>query len=105
MHQFQWTRDRAIDLFEENTAKTRHDIENEVDRYIEQGAEILSAKILAETFAFQFDGLAYRINGLKLDPYKSLHWIERLEARVEKLRDVWDYLDQKFQTAQPDLEV
>lgn len=78
---------------------------HEVDRFLDQGAELLSAKILAETFAFQFDGLAYRINGLKIDAYKSLHWIERLESRMEKINQVWEFLDQKFAKAQPELQV
>ena len=34
MHYKDWTRDDAINLFLENTAKTQQDIENEVDRYI-----------------------------------------------------------------------
>ena len=77
----------------------------EVDRYLEQGAEILNAKILAQNYALQFDGLAYRINGFKMEAHKSLHWIERLENRVEKLCEVWDFLDEKFSTAQPQLEI
>jgi len=77
----------------------------EVDRFLEQGAEVLSAKILTRNFAFQFDGLAYRISGLKVESFKSLHWIERLENRVEKLNEVWELLDEKFQAAQPNLDV
>ena len=45
IHQFHWTRDQAIELFEENTAKTRHDIENEVDRYIAWPGQALAYKI------------------------------------------------------------
>lgn len=77
----------------------------EVDRFLEDGAEILSAKILIDTFAFQFDGLAFRINSLRLDPFKSLHWIERLENRMDKLKEVWDLLEKKFQTAKDHLAV
>lgn len=77
----------------------------EVDRYIQQGAEILSAKMLAQNYAFQFDGLSYRINGLKMEAHKSLHWIERLETRMETLCEVWDFLDEKFTASQPSLDI
>lgn len=45
IHQFHWTRDQALELFEENTAKTRLDIENEVDRYIAWPGQALAYKI------------------------------------------------------------
>ncbi|MBL8848051.1 MAG: DUF885 domain-containing protein, partial [Planctomycetaceae bacterium] len=45
MHAFHWTRDRSIEFFAENTAKTRHDIENEVDRYIAWPGQALAYKI------------------------------------------------------------
>jgi prolyl oligopeptidase len=34
MHTFEWPRERAIEFFKENTAKTELDIVNEIDRYI-----------------------------------------------------------------------
>lgn len=45
MHSLQWTRQQAIDLFLENTAKSRLDIENEVDRYISWPGQALAYKI------------------------------------------------------------
>ena len=45
MHHFRWSRQRAIDYFAENTAKTLHDIENEVDRYIAWPGQALAYKI------------------------------------------------------------
>lgn len=45
IHQFHWDRDRAIEFFAENTAKTRHDIENEIDRYIAWPGQALAYKI------------------------------------------------------------
>ena len=45
MHHKHWTRQQAIDLFMEHTAKSRLDIENEVDRYIAWPGQALAYKI------------------------------------------------------------
>ncbi|MGH8494698.1 MAG: DUF885 domain-containing protein [Gammaproteobacteria bacterium] len=45
MHHKHWTREQAIDFFESNAAKTRHDIVNEIDRYIAWPGQALAYKI------------------------------------------------------------
>jgi uncharacterized protein (DUF885 family) len=45
IHALRWPRARAIAYFRENTAKTLHDIENEVDRYIAWPGQALAYKI------------------------------------------------------------
>ena len=45
MHYKDWSRQDAIDLFIENTAKSKLDIENEVDRYIAWPGQALAYKI------------------------------------------------------------
>lgn len=45
LHDQGWSRQQAIEFFEENTAKTRLDIENEVDRYIAWPGQALAYKI------------------------------------------------------------
>ncbi len=45
MHSLGWSRQQAINLFLENTAKSRLDIENEVDRYISWPGQALAYKI------------------------------------------------------------
>ncbi len=45
MHSKGWTRDQAINFFKENTSKTQHDIEVEVDRYIVWPGQALAYKI------------------------------------------------------------
>lgn len=45
MHYMDWSRDDAIDLFLENSAKSELDIENEVDRYIAWPGQALAYKI------------------------------------------------------------
>lgn len=45
IHHLHWTREQAIEFFAANTAKTRHDIENEIDRYIAWPGQALAYKI------------------------------------------------------------
>ncbi|ADE15024.1 protein of unknown function DUF885 [Nitrosococcus halophilus Nc 4] len=45
IHAKGWTRQRAIDFFKKNAAKTEHDIINEIDRYIAWPGQALAYKI------------------------------------------------------------
>ena len=69
---------------------------NEIDRFLEQGAELLSARLLVEGFNFNLDALSYRINGLRLESYRNKHWTEQLDIRMEKINQLWQWLDQKY---------
>ena len=72
MHDMQWTRQQAIDFFAEHTAKTLHDIENEVDRYI----------------AWPGQALAYKIGELKIQELRR-----RSEDRLGDRFDVREFHD------------
>ncbi|MDQ3220612.1 MAG: DUF885 domain-containing protein [Acidobacteriota bacterium] len=45
MHYFKWDRQKAIDFFKANAAKTEQDIVNEIDRYISNPGQALAYKI------------------------------------------------------------
>ena len=45
IHSMGWSRQQAIDYFTENSAKTQHDIEVEVDRYIVWPGQALGYKL------------------------------------------------------------
>jgi prolyl oligopeptidase len=72
IHSKQWTRQRAIDFFAANTAKTQHDIENEIDRYI----------------AWPGQALAYKIGELKIRQLRQI-----AESQLEDRFDIRDFHD------------
>jgi prolyl oligopeptidase len=45
MHYFDWSRQDAINYFLDNSAKTKQDVMNEVDRYINWPGQALAYKI------------------------------------------------------------
>lgn len=45
MHYFKWDRQKAIDYFKQNAAKTDQDVVNEIDRYISNPGQALAYKI------------------------------------------------------------
>ena len=73
MHYKDWTREDAINLFMENSAKSILDIENEVDRYI----------------AWPGQALAYKIGQLKI-----LELRERAETELGDKYDIKDFHDE-----------
>lgn len=69
---------------------------NDLYRYIEEGAEILAAKILIASLPMRFDALSYRIASLKLEAVKDEHWTIELDRRLEQIAGVWELLDSKY---------
>jgi hypothetical protein len=69
---------------------------NDLFRYIEEGAEILSAKIHVGPVLMRFDALSYRLSGMKLEPVKNEHWTVDLDQRLEQIAAVFETLDGKY---------
>jgi len=82
------TREAKITL----TGAVLHDLFH----HLEEGAEVLSAKIHVGAALMRFDALSYRINGLKLEPVKNEHWTVDLDQRLEQIAAVWEVLDGKY---------
>ena len=66
-------------------------------RYLEEGAEILSAKLYVGPVPMRLDALSYRLNGLKLEPLNNEHWTQDLDQRLGQLAAVWETLDAKYE--------
>jgi hypothetical protein len=64
--------------------------------HLEEGAEILAAKIHLGAVLMRFDALSYRLNGVKLEPVKNEHWTVNLDQRLEQIAAVWEALDGKY---------
>ena len=69
---------------------------NELFRYLEEGAEILSAKIFVGAIPFRFEALSYRLSGVKLEPVKNEHWTIDVDQRLEQIAGVFETLDGKY---------
>jgi hypothetical protein len=69
---------------------------NDLHRYVEEGAEILSAKLLVGPVPLKLDALSYRLQSVKLEPVKSEHWTLELDQRLEQIAAVWETLDGKY---------
>src|SRR5579863_2311777 len=68
----------------------------ELFRYLEEGAEILSAKLLLGPIPLRFEALSYRLQSLRLEPVKAEHWTIELDQRLEQIAAVWEQLDAKY---------
>jgi hypothetical protein len=76
------------------------DVMADVFAYLEAGAEILSAKLLIGDFRFGFDGLSWRISGLKFERQRHEHWIEALDARMQRIQELFEWLDAAYERNQ-----
>jgi hypothetical protein len=65
-------------------------------RFLEEGAEILSAKIHVGPVLMRFDALSYRLNGVKLEPVRNEHWTVDMDQRLEQIANVFEALDTKY---------
>ena len=68
----------------------------ELYRYVEAGAELLSAKLLLDEMTFRLDALSFRVNALRIETERHDHWTDLLDERLEKIASVYDRLDDKY---------
>lgn len=89
------TREAKVTL----TGSVLHDL----FRFLEEGAEILSAKIHVGPVLMRFDALSYRLNGVKLEPVRNEHWTVDLDQRLEQINGVFEVLDEKYRAVKDKL--
>ncbi len=78
------------------TVTLKGTIQSDLDRFLDEGSDLINLKLLYEDTLFTLDGLSFRISGLKINPYKSDHWTGKLQSRLDRIREVWEAMDQKF---------
>jgi hypothetical protein len=71
--------------------------------YIEEGAEVLSAKLLTAIGPMKFDGLPFRISNLRIETEKHDHWTEYLDERLQKVAAVFELLEGRYEELRPQL--
>lgn len=76
----------------------------ELLRYVEAGAEILSAKLVVGDHRFRFDAPSYRIQSLRVETENHEHWTGLLDERLEKIAALWEMLDQKYRQVRSRLD-
>ena len=72
------------------------DVMGDVFAYLEAGAEILSAKLVIGELRFGFDGLSWRVSGLRFERQRYEHWIEALDARLLRIGELFAWLDHAY---------
>lgn len=70
-------------------------------RYLERGAEVLSAQLTTGEVSFRLDGPSWRVSGLKVETGRHDHWTELLDERLEKIGAVYDLLGTKYEELDP----
>lgn len=72
-------------------------------RYLDDGAEMLKAKLHLGAVPLTFDALSYRLSGVKLDPVQDEHWTIELDRRLEQIAELFAALDAKYQALKTSL--
>ena len=72
-------------------------------KYLKEGAEVLTAKLVTGGAAFRFDAMPYRISNLRVEIGRHEHWTDLLDERLEKIGDVYDLLDRKYAELRPQM--
>ncbi len=72
-------------------------------KYLKDGAEVLTAKLVTGESAFRFDALPFRVSNLKVETGRHEHWTELLDERLEKIADLYELLDRKYKDLRPQM--
>lgn len=74
-------------------------------RYIERGAEVLSAKLVTGEPAstFRLEALSFRLSGLRIEANRHDHWTQLLDERLERMGAVFELLERKYDELAPKL--
>lgn len=76
----------------------------ELVRYVEEGCEVVAAKLVVGDLVFRFDGPSFRVSSLKVETAKYEHWTGQLDERLERISGLFELLDGKFKAARRGLD-
>ena len=82
----------------------RGEVTAELCRHLEQGDEVLSAKLLWENACFTLDGATFRLSGVKIETGRHEHWTDLLDERLEKIAEIFEMLERKYAELRKDLD-
>ena len=71
-------------------------VRKDLHHYLDQDAELLTAKLLSGESSFRFEALSFRISNLRVEASRHEHWTELLDERLEKIGEVWELLERKY---------
>lgn len=71
-------------------------VRKDLRHYLDQNAELLTAKLLTGETSFRFEGMSFRISSLRVEAGRHEHWTELLDERLEKINDVWELVERKY---------
>jgi len=76
---------------------------NDLLHYVERGAVLLSAKLVAGEVAFRLDALNYRLSSIRVQTEVHEQWQDLLDERLEKIDAMHELLDRKYAAMRPRL--
>jgi len=69
---------------------------NDLLHYVERGAVLLAARMVAGNVVFRFDALNYRMSGIRIETEHHETWQDQLDERLEKIDALHELLDRKY---------
>jgi len=68
----------------------------ELNRFLDEGAEPLTAKLIIGETTLTLVAKSFQIKGMKAERAQGDHWTEILDERMDPVREMWAYLDEKY---------
>lgn len=69
---------------------------NDLLNFVERGAVLLAARMVAGKMTFRFDAFNYRLSGIRIETEHHERWQDLLDERLEKIDAIHELLDHKY---------
>ncbi|MCU0293100.1 MAG: hypothetical protein MUF10_14085 [Thermoanaerobaculaceae bacterium] len=81
----------------------RGEVLPDLSRYMQGECELLTARLLWDDLQLRLDALGFRVNGAVIEIERASTWVERLEARLERIAALYAFLDETYAAVSPGL--